>query len=190
MKKNALAIADVVEIVPDRHADERGYFAETFRDDWFQREVAPVAFVQENQSLSRGEGTIRGLHFQRNPMAQGKLVRCLTGAIWDIAVDIRPGSSSFGRWVGITLTPAQGNQLWIPPGFLHGFCTLMPETEVSYKVTQYYSPQHDAGVAWDDPEIGIDWPLFADPKSLSAKDTRQPSLRELRNRLGQQLENS
>jgi dTDP-4-dehydrorhamnose 3,5-epimerase len=179
MKAKALSLSGVVEITTVRHVDERGYFAETFRDRWFQDEVAPLTFVQENQSLSRQPGTVRGLHYQTAPTAQGKLVRCLAGAIFDVAVDIRRGSSTYGQWLGVTLTPEAGNQLWVPPGFLHGFCTLLPDTLVSYKVTQYYSPEHDAGIAWDDPEIGVAWPEIADPRLLSDKDSRLPRLREL-----------
>jgi dTDP-4-dehydrorhamnose 3,5-epimerase len=179
MKANALPLAGVVEITADRHADERGYFSETFRDRWFRDEVARVTFVQENQSLSRQPGTVRGLHFQTAPFEQGKLVRCLSGAIFDVAVDIRDGSPGYGRWLGLTLTAEAGNQLWVPPGFLHGFCTLTPDTLVSYKVTQYYSPTHDAGIAWDDPEIGVGWPDIANPRLLSPKDRRHPRLREL-----------
>jgi dTDP-4-dehydrorhamnose 3,5-epimerase len=179
MRLTRLAIADVVEIAPARHADDRGYFSETFRDDWFRRQVADVGFVQENQSLSRREGVVRGLHFQCDPFAQGKLVRCVAGAIFDVAVDIRHGSPSYGRWVAATLTAEEGNQLWVPAGFLHGFCTLGTDTVVAYKVTNYYDRASDKGVQWNDPEIAIDWPDLADPDQLSTKDRSQPRLREL-----------
>lgn len=179
MKIASLSISDVKEILPIRHGDGRGYFSETFRDDWFRANVAAVSFVQENQSLSRAAGVVRGLHFQSEPHAQGKLVRCVAGAIFDVAVDIRAGSPSFGRWVAATLTAADGNQLWIPAGFLHGFCTLEPDTLVSYKVTSYYNAGADKGVRWDDPDIAIDWPGAADPQHLSPKDGRQPLLRDL-----------
>jgi len=179
MKALPLELAEVVEIKVDRFGDERGYFSETYRDGWFKEAVAPVGFVQENQSLSRAVGVVRGLHFQKHPAAQGKLVRCLAGAIFDVAVDIRRGSPSFGRWVAATLSADEGNQLWIPEGFLHGFCTLVPDTIVCYKVTNYYSKEADAGVAWNDPEIGIVWPTVANPELLSPKDKVQPLLKDL-----------
>lgn len=179
MQARRLEIPEVVEIIPNRFADDRGYFSETFRDDWFRENVAPLAFVQENQSLSRQKGVLRGLHFQTEPFAQGKLVRCVVGAIFDVAVDIRHGSPSFGKWVGVTLTADNGSQLWVPPGFLHGFCTLEPDTVVSYKVTNYYSKANDAGVAWDDPDIGIKWPDAVDPELMSAKDKAQPRISSL-----------
>lgn len=179
MKLTRLEIPEVVEIVPVRHADERGYFSETFRDDWFAANVADVVFVQENQSLSRNAGVVRGLHFQTEPAAQDKLVRCIAGAIFDVAVDIRQGSPSYGKWVAATLTGDDGNQLWVPKGFLHGFCTLVPNTVVSYKVTSYYDRSCDKGVRWDDADIGIAWPDIADPAELSAKDRQQPRLGEL-----------
>lgn len=179
MKLRRLSIEDVVEITPSRFGDERGYFSETFRSDWFAENVADIAFVQENQSLSHSRGVLRGLHFQAAPSAQGKLVRCVAGAIFDVAVDIRHGSPSFGRFVSATLTADEGNQLFVPVGFLHGFCTLVPDTQVSYKVTSYYDPAADRGVAWNDPDIGIDWPDFVDPSLLSGKDQKQPLLRDL-----------
>jgi dTDP-4-dehydrorhamnose 3,5-epimerase len=179
MQLKPTSLPGVVEIVPIRHGDARGYFAETFRADWFEKNVAPFVFVQENESLSRQAGLVRGLHFQSAPFAQGKLVRCASGAIFDVAVDIRTGSPHFGRWVGVTLSAAEGNQLWVPPGFLHGFCTLTGEVVVSYKVTAYYSRDDDRGVRWDDPDIGIRWPDIADSALMSEKDRRQPSLAEL-----------
>lgn len=179
MKSRVLDIPEVIEIVPARHGDDRGYFSETFRDDWFRGNVAPVSFVQENQSLSRSIGVVRGLHFQTEPHAQGKLVRCVAGAIFDVAVDIRTGSPSYGRWVAATLTSEEGNQLWIPAGFLHGFCTLAPDTIVSYKVTSYYEAAADKGVQWNDPDIGVAWPEVADARHLSPKDGRQPRLADL-----------
>lgn len=172
-------IPDLLHIQPRKHGDERGYFVEIFRQDVFSDHAGAVEFVQENQSLSQKVGTIRGLHFQINPYAQGKLVRCLAGAIFDVAVDLRHGSPSFGRWVAEELTAQAGNQLWIPAGFAHGFCTLEPETVVCYKVTNYYSPECDRGMLWNDPAIGIEWPDIADPGTLSAKDRIQPSLADL-----------
>ncbi len=179
MKLRQLAIPEVVEITPSRHGDERGYFSETFRSDWFSANVADVDFVQENQSLSRSRGVVRGLHFQSAPSEQGKLVRCMSGAILDVAVDIRRGSPTFGSYVSATLTAEDGNQLWVPAGFLHGFCTLTEDTLVSYKVTAYYDPKADRGVSWNDPDIGVAWPEFADASLLSGKDRQQPSLADL-----------
>nr|WP_026166909.1 dTDP-4-dehydrorhamnose 3,5-epimerase [Novosphingobium nitrogenifigens] len=174
-----LPISDVVEIRPRILRDDRGYFVETFRANWFSSEVAPVEFVQENQSLSMAQGTIRGLHFQSEPFAQGKLVRCVEGAIFDVAVDLRHGSPTYGQWAGATLTAQDCNQLWIPSGFAHGFCTLVPQTVVAYKVTAYYSRENDLGLAWDDPDVNVAWPDVADPTKLSAKDQVQPRLADL-----------
>lgn len=179
MKLIATDLPDVVSIVPSRHADARGYFSETFRDDWFRTNVAAFDFVQENQSLSVEAGVVRGLHFQTVPHAQGKLVRCLAGEIFDVAVDIRHGSPTYGQWTSVTLSAELGNQLWVPPGFLHGFCTLVPNCLVAYKVTDYYNRDADKGVRWNDPEIGIAWPKIADPILLSPKDANQPSLADL-----------
>ncbi|MGK2909637.1 MAG: dTDP-4-dehydrorhamnose 3,5-epimerase [Sphingobium sp.] len=163
-----------------RHiGDERGYFAETFRADFFAEHCGQHVFVQDNESLSAKAGTVRGLHFQSEPHAQGKLVRCTAGALFDVAVDIRLGSPTYGQWVAETLTPANGKQLWVPPGFAHGFCSLEPDTVICYKVTDYYSANCDKGVAWDDPAIGVTWPDIADPETLSGKDRRQPLLSQL-----------
>ncbi|WP_284542570.1 dTDP-4-dehydrorhamnose 3,5-epimerase, partial [Pleomorphomonas sp. T1.2MG-36] len=146
-------------VVPRRHGDARGYFVETFREDLFTAAVGSVHFVQDNQSMSAEVGTVRGLHFQLNPRAQGKLVRCLVGAILDVAVDIRRGSPTYGQHVKVELSADNGQQLWVPPGFAHGFCTLEPNTVIAYKVTDYYSPEHDRGLRWNDPALGIDWPV-------------------------------
>lgn len=167
------------EIMPRKIEDERGYFSEIFREDVFADCVGRVHFVQDNQSLSVRPGTVRGLHFQAPPAAQGKLVRCLGGSLVDVVVDIRCASPTYGRWVAVELSPLRCNQLWVPAGFAHGFCTLEPNTIISYRVSAYYSPQHDKGVAWDDPDIGIDWPAIADPDTLSNKDRVQPRLAEL-----------
>jgi dTDP-4-dehydrorhamnose 3,5-epimerase len=168
-----------LEIKPRKIQDERGYFSEIFRANSFGERVPDVTFVQDNQSLSIRAGTIRGLHFQTNPCAQGKLVRCLAGKLLDVAVDLRADSLSYGRWISLVLTPEENNQLWVPAGFGHGFCTLEPNSVISYRVTSYYSPDHDKGVAWDDPDIAIDWPAVADADTLSDKDGRQPNLSEL-----------
>lgn len=179
MEIRSLAIPDLKLLVPLHIGDVRGYFAETFRADRFAERCGEFTFVQDNESLSAKAGTIRGLHFQSEPHPQGKLVRCTAGALFDVAVDIRQGSPTFGRWVGETLTPTNGKQLWVPPGFAHGFCSLEPNTVISYKVTGYYSAVCDKGLAWDDPAIGITWPDIADPETLSAKDRVQPCLVEL-----------
>ncbi len=172
-------IPDVVHIEPKRIGDHRGYFSEVFRQDWFAENVEDVAFVQLNQSLSVAVGTVRGLHFQTAPAAQGKLLRCLSGALLDVAVDIRNGSPTYGNWIAVELTEERGNQLWVPAGFAHGFCTLRPDTILCYKVTSYYSAENDKGLAWDDPAIGVDWPSLANPELLSAKDRVQPRLADL-----------
>ena len=168
-----------VEIIPTKIEDGRGYFSELYRSDSLARWAGNVEFVQENQSLSVRAGTIRGLHFQTHPAAQGKLVRCLAGRLLDVAVDLRVDSPTFGHWISVVLSPEHNNQLWVPVGFGHGFCTLEPNTIISYRVTNYYSLEHDKGVAWDDPDIAIGWPDVADAETLSAKDRAQPSLREL-----------
>lgn len=179
MDAQALAIPDIKLLTPPRIGDERGYFAETFRADIFAKVCGDFAFVQDNESFSAKTGTIRGLHFQSERHVQGKLVRCTAGSLFDVAVDVRRGSPTYGRWVGETLSPANGRQLWVPPGFAHGFCTLEPDTVICYKVTGYYNAECDKGLAWDDPDIGIIWPDVADPATLSAKDRTQPSLSDL-----------
>jgi dTDP-4-dehydrorhamnose 3,5-epimerase len=183
MQFTRLAIPDVVLIEPKRIGDARGTFSETFRQDRFTAEIGPFVFVQDNQSRSAMKGTIRGLHFQREPRAQGKLVRAISGAVLDVAVDIRAGSRSFGRFVTAELSAGNGHQLWVPPGFLHGFCTLTNDVKLAYKVTDYYSPEHDAGVRWDDPDIGIPWPVDTSAAVLSEKDRKAPLLRDLAGQL-------
>lgn len=179
MKLARTELEGVVEITPLRRADSRGHFAETFRQDWFNEHVGAFSFVQDNQSLSLARGTVRGLHFQSDPAAQGKLVRCIGGTIFDVAVDIRQDSPAYGRWVSVILSAEAGNQLWIPPGFLHGFCTLEASCVVSYKVTNYYDADCDKGVRWNDRAIGIEWPDVADAIQLSLKDSQAPLLRDL-----------
>lgn len=179
METKFFNIPGVTLFIPRHIGDERGYFAETFRADVFQKACGEWTFVQENESLSVKAGTIRGLHFQSQPNPQGKLVRCTAGGLFDVAVDIRTSSPTFGQWVGETLTPENGKQLWVPPGFAHGFCSLKSDTVISYKLTDYYSPECDKGLAWDDPTIGITWPDIADADTLSAKDREQPLLSDL-----------
>ena len=180
MEVQTYDIVGVTLLTPRHIGDERGYFAETFRADLFAKNIGDYSFVQDNESRSAKVGTVRGLHFQSAPHAQGKLVRCTAGALFDVAVDIRSGSPTYGQWVGETLTPDNGKQLWVPPGFAHGFCSLEPDTVICYKVTgSYYSVECDKGLAWDDPAIGIQWPDLADPDTLSAKDRKQPLLADL-----------
>lgn len=179
MLVKSFEISDLKLFTPRHIGDERGYFAETFRADIFGEHCGDFTFVQDNESLSAKAGTVRGLHFQSGPHVQGKLVRCTAGALFDVAVDIRRGSPTYGRWVGETLTPENGKQIWVPPGFAHGFCTLEPDTVICYKVTGYYSAECDKGVAWDDPAIAVAWPDIADPGTLSPKDRKQPLLSDL-----------
>jgi dTDP-4-dehydrorhamnose 3,5-epimerase len=179
MQINPLRLSGLLEIVPRKIEDERGYFSETFRADRFAEFVPDVHFVQDNQSLSVRQGTVRGIHFQSPPAAQAKLVRCLEGAIFDVAVDLRRDSPTFGQWEAVILTPEANNQLWIPVGFGHGFCTLKPNSVVAYRVTDFYNPSCDLGVAWDDPAIGIDWPAEANADTLSTKDRQQPRVADL-----------
>lgn len=172
-------IADVKIITPARHGDARGFFSEIFREDVLERHGIDVRFVQENHSYSAAKGVLRGLHFQTPPTAQAKLVRVAAGAILDVAVDIRLGSPSFGRHVAVELSAEAGNQLFVPEGFAHGFCTLVPDTQVLYKVNRYYSAEHDRGLLWNDPALDIDWPVAEAEAVLSDKDRRQPVLGDL-----------
>ncbi|MFD0859928.1 dTDP-4-dehydrorhamnose 3,5-epimerase [Roseovarius aquimarinus] len=173
------ALEGVVILTPARHADARGFFSES----WNRARMAALGldhdFVQDNHSLSRAAGTVRGLHFQRPPHAQAKLVRCGRGSLLDIAVDIRKGSPTYGQWASAVLTAENGRQLLIPEGFLHGFVTLEDETEIIYKCSDYYAPDCDAAVRFDDPDIGIDWQLGDAAPVLSAKDAAAPLLREI-----------
>jgi dTDP-4-dehydrorhamnose 3,5-epimerase len=174
----ALNIPEVLLITPPRFGDERGYFAETYAAPKLAAAGITLGFVQDNQSFSAAVGTIRGLHCQLAPRAQGKLVRVLRGAIWDVAVDARAGSPSFGQWAAAELSAENFAQLWIPPGFLHGFCTLTPDTEILYKVTDLYDRDSERGVAWDDPALALPWPLPASGPVLSAKDRILPGWNE------------
>ncbi|KAA0593811.1 dTDP-4-dehydrorhamnose 3,5-epimerase [Azospirillum lipoferum] len=175
----SLDIPDVKIIRPKKFGDHRGFFSETYTKKTFEAAGLHYDFVQDNQSLSAEVGTIRGLHFQLPPFAQDKLVRVVRGAILDVAVDIRKGSPTFGRHVSAVISAAEWNQILVPVGFAHGFCTLEPDTEVIYKVTNYYSPEHDRGLLWNDPELGIDWPVSADKARLSDKDYKHPTLARL-----------
>jgi dTDP-4-dehydrorhamnose 3,5-epimerase len=179
MQVLATAIPEVKEIKPTRRFDPRGFFSEIFREDLLRQHGVDVRFVQENLSLSVERGVVRGLHFQIPPAAQAKLVRVAVGSALDVAVDIRQGSPTYGRHVALVLNADAGNQLFVPEGFAHGFCTLEPNTELVYKVSRYYSPEHDRGLQWDDPALAIAWPVGGDAALLSDKDRRQPPLAEL-----------
>ena len=179
MKVEKLAIPEVMLITPPRFGDERGFFSETFSARKFAAETGSEgAFVQDNHSLSRQRGVVRGLHCQLAPHIQGKLIRCVRGAIWDVAVDARVGSPTFGRWVAAELSAENWRQLWVPGGFLHAFCTLLPDTEVVYKVTGDYDRASEAGVIWNDPDLALPWPVPADEVILSEKDRQLPRLRD------------
>jgi dTDP-4-dehydrorhamnose 3,5-epimerase len=178
MKIEHLEIRDILLFIPTKHGDERGFFSETFRADLAVEHGMTAPFVQDNHVYSRQRGVLRGLHFQTPPHAQGKLVRCIRGAILDVGVDIRKGSPSYGQYVAVELSAANWRQLWIPPGFAHGYITLHDECEVIYKVTDYYAPECDRGIAWNDPEIGVDWRLPTSEITLSEKDRKQPRLAE------------
>ncbi len=166
-------IDDLLIICPRRHEDARGFFSETWSRDAFAAAGLRFDWCQDNHSLSREAGTLRGLHYQAPPAAQAKLVRCIRGRIWDVAVDARRGSPAFGRWFGIELGPEEGIQFLIPSGFLHGFLTLEPNSEVQYKVDCAYAPGCDGSVAWDDPYLAIPWPLPC-PPTLSERDRAAP----------------
>lgn len=169
-----LSIPDVRVLTPRRFGDDRGWFTET----WSRRSL-DIAFCQDNMSLSAQPGTIRGLHFQKPPHAQAKLVMVLQGAILDVAVDIRRASPTFGKHVAVELSAATGNQLFIPRGFAHGFCTLEPGTQVMYKVDDFYAPETDAGIFWADPDLAINWPVRVDQAHLSPKDLGLPRLKDI-----------
>lgn len=171
-----LAIPEIVEIVPPRHGDHRGFFSEVYKAADFAAQGIAIDWIQDNQSMSAAPGTVRGLHFQAPPVAQDKLVRVLRGAIYDVAVDIRRGSPTYGQWVGAELSAQAWNQLLVPAGFAHCFMTLVPDTEVLYKVSAPYSPAHEGAIRWNDPAIGIDWPDLAGNPVLSAKDEAAPLL--------------
>lgn len=179
MKIVDTAIPDVKLVHPVRHGDSRGFFSETYRRDVFARAGIDVELVQDNHSRSEKAGTVRGFHFQAPPRAQGKLVRVVRGAILDVALDIRVGSPTFGKHVAVRISAEEWNQLWIPVGFAHGLVTLEPDTEVLYKVTDYYSPQHDFGVLWNDPALGVDWQVKPEDVVLSDKDMKHPLLADL-----------
>ena len=175
LEARPLELPELVELTPRRFGDERGFFSEVWNHARFAEAGIPTQFVQDNVSLSRSKGVLRGLHFQTPPAAQAKLVRVSCGSIFDVGVDIRRSSPTFGRWAGVVLSAEKWNQLYVPEGFAHGFVTLEDDTEVTYKVSAPYSPEHDRSIRFDDPAIGIDWPLDGEPV-LSEKDAAAPLL--------------
>lgn len=179
MKVEPTDIADVRIITPARFADERGFFSETYSRTRLAASGIHITFVQDNHSLSVAQGVVRGLHYQIAPFAQDKLVRVTRGAIFDVAVDLRRGSPTFGRHVGMTLSAENARQVLIPVGFAHGFCTLEPNTEVLYKVSADYAPQCDRGILWNDADLAIPWPVNATAAIVSAKDAKNPRWRDV-----------
>jgi dTDP-4-dehydrorhamnose 3,5-epimerase len=173
-----LGLGDVTELRPARHGDHRGFFSEVWSASALGEVGIATDFVQDNHSFSAEAGVLRGLHYQEPPSAQAKLLRVTRGAIFDVAVDIRRGSPTFGKWVGLTISEAEWNQIYVPVGFAHGFVTLEPGTEVLYKVSAPYAPQHDRAIRFDDPAIGVEWPLDGREPILSDKDRKAPLLAE------------
>ena len=171
-------IPDVKLITPVRHRDARGFFVETWNKATLLGHGLALDFVQDNMAHSKSRGTLRGLHFQRPPMAQGKLLGVLAGAVFDVALDLRQGSPTYGRHVTATLSAEEGSQLWIPEGFAHGYCTLEDDTTVFYKQTAFYAPELEAGILWDDPALAIPWPVTRADAILSDKDLHLPPLAE------------
>lgn len=172
------AIPDVIIFEPQVYGDERGYFLESFNQRFFEEAVGrKINFVQDNHSKS-AKGVLRGLHYQQSPFEQGKLVRCVVGEVYDVAVDIRKDSKNYGKWVGVYLSADNKRQLWIPEGFAHGFLVLSEVAEFIYKTTNYYNPNSESGIRWNDQTINIEWPISNEPQ-LSEKDKRQPFLKEL-----------
>jgi dTDP-4-dehydrorhamnose 3,5-epimerase len=175
----SLAIPSVKVIRPKKHGDARGFFSETFSQRDLQNWGIDISFVQDNHAFSAQRGTVRGLHFQTAPFAQHKLVRAVRGAILDVAVDLRVGSPTYGQHVSAVISAEEWNQILVPIGFAHGLVTLEPNTEILYKVSNYYSPEHDNGLLWNDPALGIEWPIDEGAALLSEKDTRQPRLADM-----------
>lgn len=178
MEVVSLDIPEVRLLRPVKHGDHRGFFSETYSKQAFAAAGIDVDFVQDNHSLSVEVGTLRGLHFQVPPRAQAKLLRVVSGAVFDVAVDLRRGSPTYGRHVSAVISAEAWNQIFVPEGFAHGFCTLEPDTQVLYKVSDFYAPEAEQGLLWNDPELGIDWPSAAGAV-LSARDRAWPGLRDL-----------
>ena len=179
MRIEALSIPEVKLLTPKKHGDHRGFFSETYNRNTLAAAGIDINFVQDNHSLSAEKGTVRGLHFQTPPFAQDKLVRVARGSVFDVAVDLRQGSRSYGRHVGVVLSAEEWNQILVPTGFAHGFMTLEPDTEIIYKVSDYYAPEHDRGLLWNDPALGIRWPIPEGEAVLSDKDRGHPRLADL-----------
>ena len=178
MKIISLAIPDVKLIEPDVFGDNRGFFMETYRADLFKEAGIPTNFVQDNMSSSR-KGVLRGLHFQKDPYSQGKLVRVVRGEVFDVAVDLRKGSPYFGKWVGDLLSEDNKRSLYVPPGFAHGFCVVSDEAVFHYKCTEFYHPEAEGGLRYDDPTVNVEWPLPDLPKITSPKDEKAPFLENI-----------
>lgn len=179
MEVTSLAISEVLLLKPKRFGDERGFFSEVFKESDTSAAGIAERFIQDNHSFSSEKGVVRGLHFQAPPKAQGKLIRVTRGSIFDVVLDIRTGSPTYGQHVAAELSADNWSQLWVPPGFAHGFCTLEPNVEVIYKVTSDYSPPDEGGVMWNDPALGIPWPIAVSEAVLSARDTKWPVLADL-----------
>ncbi len=179
MDIKATAIPDVKIITPARYGDHRGYFSEVYNQRALAEGGIDIPFVQDNQSYSAERGTLRGLHFQKPPATQTKLLRVLRGTVVDVSVDCRVGSPTFGQHVMVELTAARGDQILCPKGFAHATLTMEPDSEITYKVDAYYAPDHDLGVRWDDPDLAIDWPIPAEQLVLSGKDRALPWFRDL-----------
>jgi len=174
-----LAIHGLLLVKPQRIEDSRGYFMETYRARTFEDFGMPAVFVQDNEAFSAAAGTIRGLHYQAPPYAQAKLVRAVRGSVFEVAVDLRRGSPTFGRWAGVTLSADNGHQLFVPGGFAHGYCTLEPDTAIAYKCDRYHAAEADAGVLFSDPAIGIEWPVAPEDAIVSKKDRKLPLLEDV-----------
>ena len=173
------AIADVIRLTPRRFDDARGFFTETYSRRALAEAGVKIDFVQDNLAYSRESGTVRGLHFQAPPAAQAKLVSVLTGAVLDVALDLRTGSPTFGRHVAVEVAAESGEQLLVPAGFAHGYCTLAPDTRVAYKVSESYAPEHERGVLWNDPALAIPWPVAPAEAKVSERDQAWPRLAEI-----------
>ena len=178
MQSRTLAIPDVRVFIPRKFGDHRGFFSEVYNRRTLSEAGVDTEFVQDNHSLSADRGTVRGLHFQTPPHAQDKLVRVVRGSVFDVAVDLRRSAPTYGRHVSVVLSAEAWNQILVPVGFAHGFMTLESDTEVVYKVSDYYAPDHDEGLRWNDPALGIRWPIAEDEAVLSDKDRNQPGFAE------------
>jgi len=179
MDVKKLDLDGVLVLRPRRFADARGYFVETHNQETFAKAGIDATFVQDNQSFSRARGTVRALHFQVPPFAQAKLVRVLRGSVYDVVVDVRTGSPTYGRWIAIELDAESGDELFVPRGFAHGFCTREPDTEVAYKVDNRYAPDHDSGIVWNDPTLAVPWPVAEADAVLSDKDRKLGAFKDL-----------